>query len=54
MPWTTLPLIRLPDGSYRLGNDERSPERLRFGPIIDGKAVRVTLSGCALYRTFTP
>ncbi len=48
------PLIRLPDGSYRLGNDERSPERLRFGPIIDGKAVRVTLSGCALYRTFTP
>ena len=48
------PLERLPDGGFRLGSDERSPERLRFDTLIDGKAVRATLSGCALYRTFTP
>ncbi len=48
------PLIQLPDGSYRVGADERSPERLRFDTVIDGKATRATLSGCALYRTFTP
>jgi hypothetical protein len=48
------PLVGLPDGSYRLGSDERSPERVRFDTVIDGKAVRATLSGCALYRTFTP
>lgn len=48
------PLVRLSDGYYRLGSEERCPERLRFDTVIDGKAVRVTLSGCALYRTFTP
>ena len=48
------PLERLPDGGFRLGSDECSPERLRFDTLIDGKAVRATLSGCALYRTFTP
>jgi CubicO group peptidase (beta-lactamase class C family) len=33
-----LALVELPDGSYRLGEDEGSPERIRFGPFVDGRA----------------
>jgi CubicO group peptidase (beta-lactamase class C family) len=49
-----LPLTPLGDGLFRVGADERSPERLRFDCVIDGVAVRAAYSGCALYRTFTP
>ncbi|MFE7396507.1 serine hydrolase domain-containing protein [Streptomyces sp. NPDC057557] len=47
-------LTQLPDGSFRIGADERSPERLRFDTVIGGTATRATHSGCALYRSFTP
>jgi hypothetical protein len=49
-----LPLTPLGDGLFRVGADERSPERLRLDCMIGGVAVRATYSGCALYRTFTP
>ncbi|WP_116199735.1 serine hydrolase domain-containing protein [Amycolatopsis circi] len=47
-------LIPLPDGSFRVGEDERLPERLKFDVVLDGVAVRADYSGCPLYRTFTP
>ena len=48
------PLTPLPDGSFRVGEDERSPERLRFDVVLDGKATRADYAGYAMYRTFTP
>ncbi len=48
------PLVQLDDGSFRVGADERCPDRLRFDVVIDGKTTRATLDGCAYYRTFTP
>ncbi|MGH9061134.1 MAG: serine hydrolase domain-containing protein, partial [Acidimicrobiales bacterium] len=47
-------LVPLPGGAFRVGADERSPERLRFDVLIDGTATRADYSGCPLYRTFTP
>ncbi len=47
-------LVPLGDGSFRVGEDERLPERLRFGMVVGGKAIRAELSGGAYYRTFTP
>jgi CubicO group peptidase (beta-lactamase class C family) len=37
-PGADLPLVALPDGDYRLGDDEGSPERIRFGALVDGRA----------------
>lgn len=48
------PLVPRADGSFRVGADERSPERLGFDTVIGGTATRATYSGCPLYRTFTP
>jgi CubicO group peptidase (beta-lactamase class C family) len=48
------PLVPVGDGVFRIGDDERSPERLRFDVMVDGVAVRATYSGCPYYRTFTP
>jgi hypothetical protein len=47
-------LIPRPDGSFRLGEDERSPEWLRFDQIAEGQALRATLSGVDYYRFITP
>jgi len=47
-------LVPLGDGVFRVGEDEHSPERLRFDAILSGKALRANLSGCDYYRTFTP
>jgi CubicO group peptidase (beta-lactamase class C family) len=44
------PLTPLPDGSFRVGQDERGPERIRFDTIVDGHAVRANLSGGDYYR----
>ncbi len=46
-------LVELDDGSYRLGLDQRSPERLSFSMVIDGRPQQALLSGCAYHRTFT-
>jgi CubicO group peptidase (beta-lactamase class C family) len=48
------PLIPLPDGSFRVGSDERGPERIRFDTIVDGQAVRANLSGGEYYYAGTP
>ena len=48
------PLQPLEDGHFRVGADPRSPERIRFDTLIDGRTARATLSGCPYYRTFTP
>jgi hypothetical protein len=45
-----------PDGShkFRVGEDPRSPEFIRFDVMIDGKAELAYLSGGVYCRTFTP
>lgn len=49
------PLEPLSDARFRIGRDTRSPERIHFSEIIDGKAVYATLDGGSRYaRTFTP
>lgn len=47
-------LVPLGEGAFRVGEDERSPERIRFDTVIGGRAVRANLSCCDFYRTFTP
>jgi CubicO group peptidase (beta-lactamase class C family) len=47
------PLALLGNGVFRVGEDERSPERIRFDAIINGQALRANLSGGECYRTFT-
>lgn len=41
-------------GRFRVGEDEASPERIRFDTLLDGEALRATLSGGDYYRFFTP
>jgi D-alanyl-D-alanine carboxypeptidase len=49
------PLERLPDGSFRAGEDPRMPERVRFEERDDGGPVlRVNYSGLDYFRSFTP
>jgi D-alanyl-D-alanine carboxypeptidase len=47
-------LVRLRDGHFRVGEDPGCPERLVFDAVVDGHALRATLSGCPYFRTFTP
>jgi D-alanyl-D-alanine carboxypeptidase len=46
-------LVPVESSIFRPGEDEHSPERLRFDTILDGQAIRANLSGCDYYRTFT-
>lgn len=48
------PLVLLPDGSYRIGAAEWLPERIRFGPIIDGVAAGADRDGCRYARVAPP
>jgi CubicO group peptidase (beta-lactamase class C family) len=41
----TTPLTALPDGSFRAGDKDWSPERLRFDALLDGRPQRAILSG---------
>ncbi len=47
-------LTPLGDALFRIGEDPRSPETLRFDAIASGRALRATYSGCPYYRTYTP
>jgi CubicO group peptidase (beta-lactamase class C family) len=47
-------LVSLGNGSFRVNEDERSPERLQFDTIVKGQALRANYSGCFYYRFFTP
>ena len=44
------PLTPLGEVDFRVG-DERSPERLRFDAVVDGRALRANLSGADYYRS---
>lgn len=46
-------LVPLDDGTFRIGDDPRSPERATFDTITDGQALRVTISCAPYYRFFT-
>jgi CubicO group peptidase (beta-lactamase class C family) len=50
----TWPLIPLGEDSFRIGEDSRYPEILRFDAVVDGRALLADYSGCPYYRTFTP
>ena len=47
-------LTPISDGSFRIGDDPRSPETISFDSLASGKALRVVYSGCPYYRTYTP
>ena len=46
-------LTRLPDGSWRAGEEDWSPERARFDGMVDGHATRFLLSGAPYVRRFS-
>lgn len=48
------PLVSLPNGWYRCGDDERIPERVRFDAVVDGRALIADLNGCPYYRVDAP
>ena len=47
------PLSPLGKTIFRVGEDDRSPERIRFDAILNGRALRANLSCNDCYRTFT-
>ncbi|MBN1678188.1 MAG: serine hydrolase [Candidatus Thermoplasmatota archaeon] len=47
-------LVRLEQNLFRIGVDERSPDRILFEAMIEGKAQRAVLSGQAYARTRAP
>jgi D-alanyl-D-alanine carboxypeptidase len=48
------PLVPLDGGVFRVGEDDRSPERICFDTILNGRALHANLSCGDCYRTFTP
>ena len=47
------PLSPLGEAAFRVGQEEHSPERIRFDAIVNGRALQAHISGCDYYRTFT-
>ncbi len=47
-------LVPLAPGEFRVGEDERRPERVRFDTVVDGQALRAFLADGEYYRSFTP
>jgi hypothetical protein len=41
----TVPLVPLPGGGFRFGADPASPERAAFEAEVEGRPLRVVLSG---------
>ena len=48
------PLTPLGEAEFRVGEEEWSPERLRFDAVVDGRALRANLSGENYYRSDFP
>ena len=48
------PLYPIEPGLFRIGDDPRSPEFIRFDVVQHGKAMQAILSGGVYSRTFTP
>jgi hypothetical protein len=46
-------LTPLPDGLWRIGSQDWSPERARFDSFVDGRPTRVLLSGSPYVRRFS-
>jgi len=44
------PLVPLGDGSFRAGDDPAGPERITFDALVEGRALRATLSGTDYWR----
>jgi D-alanyl-D-alanine carboxypeptidase len=44
-------LVRSGADEFRVGADERLPERLRLGPVVDGNVIWVDRDGCRYSRT---
>jgi hypothetical protein len=47
------PLVPLGPGLFRIGEDERGPDRVRFEDVMRGRALRATLSGIEFRRIET-
>ena len=47
-------LAPLDDGLFRIGEDPRCPETLRFDAVAGGRALRAVYSGCPYYRIAAP
>lgn len=47
-------LVALEEGTFRVGQADYSPERLRFDCLADGLALRADLSGAPYVRVSTP
>lgn len=52
-PADELDLIPLGDGTFRVGADPRLPERIRFGPAVNGRSPWADRDGCRYSRAFT-
>jgi len=46
------PMESLGGAVFRVGEDDRSPERIRFDTIVDGRALRAVLSCGNYYRSY--
>ena len=47
------PLEPGPDGEFLMRDDENSPERIRFGQVVNGRAMQLQFSGIDLWRVMT-
>jgi hypothetical protein len=45
------PLARIGEAEFRVGEEDWSPERLRFDAVVDGRAPRANLPGETYYRS---
>lgn len=46
-------LVPMLDGSFRVGEDPKVPDMIRFDWIVDGKALKAEMNGAGYYRSFT-
>lgn len=47
------PLEPGPDGEFLMRDDENNPERIRFGQVVNGRAMQLQFSGVDLWRVMT-
>ena len=47
-----LPLLPLPGGSFRVGEEPWHPDRMRFEDLADGRATRLVYDGGSWFRSF--
>jgi D-alanyl-D-alanine carboxypeptidase len=52
-PSDDMRLIEVSPGTFRVGDDPWLPERVQFGPQVNGRCISLTRDGCVYSRTFT-